>query len=288
MLGTIAQIAKIGFLVTATAALGWFLWTRLDGEPRRELDPHRRILAARVVEEIARELPRRDEVRRLAVLPVVSDLDGRVYDLLYDAIADADLYFLVSPSAVREATEAKTGRVAPLTKAEAVAVGRALKEKDASVEGVLFSTLTEMTEGRRGLGAHVKLEASLIELTHANEVPGGFVTASSRIDRKLSLDYYAGTMHGASALGRFLLGLLLIGGLPLALYVPVARRILRSRHNTANALLLGGMVLADVLIALALMGFQPGFLGGVVVFLAGLGGGIYDHDALEWLESRLG
>ena len=91
MLSTIVRIAQIGFLVTATGVLGWFLWGKLDSEPRRALDPFRRTLSETVVEEVAAELPRRDEIRYLAILPVGGDVDDRVYDLLYDAISETEL-----------------------------------------------------------------------------------------------------------------------------------------------------------------------------------------------------
>lgn len=286
MLGTIARIAQIGFLVTATGVLGWFLWGKLKSEPRRELDAFRHTLAEEVVEEVVYELPRRDEIRKLVVLPVVGDLDGRVFDMLYDELEDVELYFLADDDFARTYIAEERSGKEPLSEPEAVAVGRALREQDAAIEGVLFTVLREFTDGRRGLGARVDMVASLLHIERGMVVPRGVVRAERTIDSRASLAFFTPYMQSSSLLLRIFGFVVFAGGLPFALF-PVVRAVLRGRNTTHNIILVGALTLADVLFALVLVGLQPGVLGGFGLLLALLSGGIYNVELLEKLEQAV-
>ena len=288
MLKTAGQIAKIAFLVVATGVLGWFLWSKMDHESRRPLDPFRRTLAEYAVEEVVHEkLPRRDEVKKLVVLPVVGDLDRRVSDMLYDELEEADLYPLVSDGTVLDYIKEDLEGRHPLSNAEAVKVAKALKEKDPAISGVLFSTLPAFTTNRKGVGTEVKLTCELLGLETGQALPGGVVSSSAhKIDSKASLDWYAPTMEQTTGVGRFFGWLLVTIGLPFAL-IPVERWIFAQKSTPLNLSLVLGLTFFSVFLALALMGFRPGWSGVLLLVLSFVAAGVYNHDLLEKIEESL-
>ncbi|MFC1706422.1 hypothetical protein ACFL59_06295 [Planctomycetota bacterium] len=283
MLGTLVRIAQVAFLVVATAALAWFLWGKLDWEPRRELDPFRRTLAEQAVSEVVYELPRRDEIRKLLVTPIVRDVDHRVFDMLFDAVAESELYFVADDDLVLDYIAEERDGQEPGTIAEAVEVGRVLREQDNAIEGVLFSTLPKFSDGRRGLGAEVKLDSWLVHLESGATVPGGVVSSTAEVASRASLDYLAPYMETVSPLFRIFVFLLAAAGLPFALF-PIVKEVLRRRDTKINIALICGLTVLNVVFALALMGFRPGLGGVLFVLLGGAAGFVYNHDICEKIE----
>ncbi|MHC4831962.1 MAG: hypothetical protein ACYTFT_16675 [Planctomycetota bacterium] len=280
MLQTLARIAQIGFLVVITGIGGWFLYGKLKSEPRRELDPYRRILVADVIEEVVSEIPRRDEIRKLAVAPVARDVDGRVFDLLYDELGEAGLYFLADDDATLEAAK---DAGAPTTIEAAVNFGRRLKADDPSIEGVLFTRLGEFSDGRKGVGARVGMDAWLLNLQSGATAPGGVIHKADSLDSRTDLRHFAAFSETVSPLLRVFLWALFVAALPFAL-LPVVKGVLKRRNTQRNLVLVAGFALASVLVALVLMGLRPGWTGVLLLFVGLLGSVIYSIAMFEQIE----
>jgi len=284
MLGSVARIAQIGFLVVATAAISWFLYGQLTAERPRELTPYERPLVTRVVARVVDELPRREQIRRLLVMPVRFDLDGRITDQLVQEIRGTRREY--------DVVDARDymGKGAPSDAKAALETAEMLK-KDARPDGFLFPTVHREVP-RDGVGTSVELELRLVpnekkedsavdkarrlaailwpELDPSNDVaetPGESVKAAERIDSRLSLDWFAPTMQEQSSLLRLGLWLLLVVGLPFA-STPVVHEVVRRENNKLNAAMLGGFTAFDAGLAIVLMGLRPGISG---LMLAGVG-----------------
>ncbi|RME76286.1 MAG: hypothetical protein D6776_01535 [Planctomycetota bacterium] len=284
MLRLLTRVSQIGFSLAVTAAIVWFLWDKIGGEPRRELDPYRQVLAERAVRQLAHEVPRRDEIRKLVVAPVVRDVDDRVTDLLVDALEDEQLYFLVSPSTVRDTIDKRFGGRRPRTLEDAVALARAIAQEDPAVEGVLFTILGHFSDGRRGIGAHVELKGWLARLDTGEPVPGGLVgPVHATIRGRLDLDWIAATMRSIALWKRLGIWLIFTAGLPFALSSVVAR-VTRLRSNRANAWLLAGLVGASVALGWLLMGLRIGWGGVLVLLLGALVAFVYDFTICDQID----
>jgi hypothetical protein len=284
MLKILARVSQIGFCVAVTAVIVWFLWDKLGGEPRRDLDAYRRVLAEHVVEDFAGKLPRRDEIRKLVVAPVGRDVDGRVTDLLYDAVEAEELYFLVSMGTVRDAVEDQLGGTEPQSVDEAVQLAEKIKVDDPSVEGVLYTELGHFSDGRRGIGAHVELKGWLVRLETKAPVPGGVVEPTHRrIAGRFDLDWFDATMQEVFWLLRGFVWVLFTAGLPFAL-TPLVVKVTAMRKNSANWLLLGGLVGASLLLGIALMGFRPGVGGWLLLLVGALCAFVYDFGICDRID----
>ncbi len=284
MLSLLARLSQIGFFVAVTAVVVWFLWDKIGGEPRRELDPYRQVLAEKVVVDFAGKLPRRDEIRKLVIAPVVRDVDGRVTDLLFDAVEDEELYFLVSPSTVRAAIEERFEGRPPRSIDEAVALAKVIAEEDPSVEGVLYTELGHFSDGRRGIGAEVELRGWLVRLETGAPVPGGVIEPSfARIRGRFDLDWFEAATRSVPWWVRLGAWLLFVVGLPFAL-TPVVVRVTRLRSNRANALLLGAMVGASVLLGWALMGLRAGLGGWLLLTQGAIAAFVYDFAICDRID----
>ena len=282
MLQTIVRICQIAFLVLATAALAWWLGGKLGGGPRRlELDPFQRTLAEKAVLEVVAELPRREDVRKLVVPPVVGDLDGRVTDLLVDAVRDDDRYEVVRPSSVEDAIKEDLKGKIPATREDVLKLAKKLVAKT-QADGVLYATVAR-DSGQKGLGAEVDLQARLIRLKDEAEVPGGLVRSTHRIESRASLDYFAPFMEQVHPLWRMFLWLLFTAGLPFAAF-PIVQAVTAKENNRLNALLLGGLVACDVVFGAALFGFRPGWFGVFVLVVAGFAAFIYDFAICDKID----
>lgn len=284
MFQTPLRIALIAFFSVATVALVWLLIDQW-GEPRIKLDPYRQLLAKQVVHDVVWELPRRDEIRRLVVVPIVRDVDERVTDLLYDALYERDLFFLANQSDVRSVIENKFNDREPLNIAEAVAVGRAMAADDTSIQGVLFPVLSAFSPGREGVGARVELKAWLVRLDSAATVPGGTVVSTTEMASRWDLDWFAAYAQSSSRFWRMVLWLLLTTGLPFALF-PVVKAALAMDNNRANGALLGGLVAASTMWALVLMGLRPGWSGAALLVIAALGAFVYSFGICDWIDEK--
>ncbi|MHC4393473.1 MAG: hypothetical protein ACYS22_19435 [Planctomycetota bacterium] len=283
MLQTIARIAQIGFLVVITGVGGWFLYGKLKSEPRRELDPYRRILVADVIEEVVSEIPRRDEIRKLAVAPVARDVDGRVFDLLYDELAEAELYFLADDDSTLEAAK-EAG--APTTIEAAVNFGRRLKADDPSIEGILFTRLGEFTDGRKGVGARVGMDAWLLNLQSGATAPGGVIHKADSLDSRTDSRHFAAFTETVSPVLRVLLWLIYVAGLPFAL-LPIVKGVLKRRNTQRNVALVAFHVATAVLMGVMLMGFRPGWTGALLLLVGLLGATVYTIAMFEQIEKAV-
>jgi hypothetical protein len=305
MLATVSRIAQIGFLVVATAAVGWFLYGQITAERPRELTPYERPLVERVVAKVVEELPRDERIRRLLVMPVKHDLDGRVTDVLVDRLGrEREEYDVID-------ARSYLGKGAPSDAKAALEVVEALK-KDARPDGFLFPTV-ERTLPRDGVGTSVALELRLVpnekkedtvldrarrvaaflfpEADPAHdvaEIPGQEVSAQEKIESRFSMDWFAPTMHGQSSLVRFAIWLVLVAGLPFALS-PVVTEVVRRENNRLNAALLAGFSAFNLLLALTLMGFRPGVSGWLLALVGTFFGFLYDFVMCDRIdEARKG
>lgn len=282
MLQAIVRVCQIAFLVLAMVALGWWLSGKIgSGERRRDLDPFQRTLAEKAVAAVVAELPSREDVRKVVIPPVVGDLDGRVTDLLVDAVGDDERYEIVSPSRIEDAiAESWKGR-APATREAAIALAKALAP-DTRADGLLFAVV-DRASGQKGLGARVDLQARLIRLADEAEVPGGMVRATETIESRASLDYFAPWMEQVHPLWRAFLWVLFTAGLPFAAF-PIVQAVTAKENNRWNAVLLGGFVALDVLFAAALLGFRPGWFGGLLLVVAAAAAFVYDFAICEKID----
>lgn len=305
MLATVARVAQIGFLVAVTGAIGWFLYGKITADRPRELTPYERPLLERVVAKVVDELPRRESIRRMLVMPARGDLDGRIIDMVIAQIRSERREY--------DVVDARDymGKGAPSDPKSALEVAEALK-KDARPDGFLFTTITRELP-RDGVGTRVEVELKLVqnekkedtvgdkarrmaailwpELDPAQDVadvPGDKVKAAERIDTRLSLDWFAPTMQSESVFLRLGIWLLLVIGLPFAL-TPVVQEVVRRENNRANAILLTAFALFNFGLAVVLMGLRPGVSG---LLLAGLGtfaGFLYDFVICDRIdEARKG
>jgi hypothetical protein len=279
MLQTIVRVCQIVFFVLAIVALAWWLGGKLGGESRRALDPFQRTLAERVVAEVAAELPQREDLRRVIVVPVAGDLDRRVTDMLARRLDEK--YEIVSASKVDDAIRDDWKGVSPTTRKAALALGRGLA-RATQADGLVFATV-DRSSGEKGLGAQVTLEAHLIRLSDGAEVPGGVARSTRRIESRASLDYFAPWMEQVHWLWRAFLWVLFTAGLPFAMF-PIVQAVTARESNRLNALLLAGLVACDVAFAAALLGFRPGWLGAVVLVIAALSAFVYDFAICDRID----
>lgn len=276
MLQTIARVCQIAFLVLASAALVWWLSGKMSWERRRVLTPFERGLAERAVAGVVEELPRREAVKWLLVLPVGGqELDGRVTDLLVDRIQDREEYQVIDARSFE-------GVLSGLPTADE-AIKLALKlRKDRTIDGILYATVRRDI-GHHGVGATVDLEARLVHLDAAGKYPSDVVRKTERIESRASLDWFAPYMEQASALGRFGLWILIAAGLPFA-FLPLVQAVVRREKNRWNAAMLLSFVAVDMLAALVLQGVRTGLFGWLLVLLAGLGGFVYNFIICDRID----
>jgi len=273
VLQTIVRVCQIAFLVVATIALGWFLAGKLGGERKRELPAFERVLAERAVDRVVEDLPRRETLRRLLVLPVSGqDLDGRVTDLLLERLEARDEYDAI------DAREFE-GVLTPKDADEAIKAFRKLS-KEARPDGILFASVRR-DHGRQGVGARVELEARLID--PKADFTGEVVRKTERIESRASIDWFAPFMEQISAPLRLLGWVLFTIGFPFALF-PVVQGVTRRENNRWNAVLLGGLTAADGALALVLLGLRPGAFGWMLIVLACMAGFVYNFVICDRID----
>lgn len=274
MLQTVVRVCQILFLVLAIAALGWFLSDKFKFEKRRELTLFEQGLAERVVERVVEELPRREAVKRMLVMPVSGqELDGRVTDLLVERLQDREEYDIIDG---RDFEDVRT----PESADEAIKL--ALKVKDARPDGVLFSRVLRSI-GHHGVGARVELESRLVQIDPAGRFPSDVVRKTEEIESRASLDWFAPYMGSTSRLLRLGLWLAITAGLPFA-FMPLVQGVVRRENNRMNAAMLASFTAVNVLAALVLMGIRVGAFGWLLVLLAGLGGFVYNFVICDRID----
>jgi hypothetical protein len=275
VLKVIVRICQIAFFGLGAIALAYWLgWGFGGGKSRRPLDPFQRVLAEGAVREVVDALPRREDVRKVIVGPVAGDFDGRVNEMLANAVNDAGIYDVVTWEEAL-AFFAKDGKTLPgpdLFRESPAA--RAEVAKTTGTDGWIQGNVVR-SSGRRGLGASVDLAVRLVKLPDLAEIPDGEVRSTKKIETRASLDYFAPWMEQVHPLWRLFLWILFTGGLPFAAF-PVVQAITARESNRWNAALLGGLVLLDVSFAAALLGFRPGWFGALALTAAACAGFVYD------------
>lgn len=276
MLQAIVRVCQIVFLVLAIAALGWFLYDRWSQDRRIELDPYRRVLAERAVGRVVDELPRKDAIKRLLVLPVAGDVHGHVTDMLVNEVEERrDEYIVVD---ARDFEGVKT----PANVAEGLAIAKKLA-KEARPDGILQPTAS-LDYGRKGVGATVTVEAKLVTLDAKANFPSDTVQATEKIESRFSVDHWSATMEQTSSLLRLGLWIVGVAGLPFAIF-PVVQSVTRRENNRLNAALISGLVAFDLLLALVLMGIRPGgAFGWLLLVLAGFAGFVYNFEICDRID----
>ena len=276
MLQTIVRVCQIAFLVLGSLALGWFLWGKLGGEKRRELPPFERRLAENVVEQVVRDLPRVEQIRRLLVMPVAGqELDGRITDMLVERIADErEEYHAIDARGYE-------GVLTPANVSEAISSAQKLLG-DARPDGLLHANVRREF-GHHGVGARVEMEVSIVTLDPKANFATQKVRGADGIESRASLKWFTPFMESRSGFWRIVIWIFLTAGLPFALF-PVVQGITRRENNRLNALLLGSLVLFDVLAALALLGFRPGLFGWFLALLAAFAGFVYNFVICDRID----
>jgi hypothetical protein len=300
MLKTVVRIVQIAFFALGAAALAWFLWGKLSGERQRDLDPWERMCAERAVDALVDAIPRRDAIKRMLVMPVEGDLDGRVSDMLWRRIQERPEYVFIDGRSYQPAQK-------PADVKEALELVDKIR-KSQNPQGVLVSRVERVTP-RDGVGTKVDIEAHLIPLpddqsaldkarrfagawfpslapddAKAAESAGETVhPPAETITTRFSVDWWAGAMEATSRFERLAAWLLFTGGLPFAL-MSLVQAVTRRENNRLNAAMLAGFVAADGLAALFLMGLRIGASGWVLLLFAGFAGFLYDFVICDRID----
>jgi hypothetical protein len=253
---------------------------RLFGPEEDRLGYMRRRLAERVTTSAIADLPRRDVVKTVAVLPLAGDPEGMLTRLLREKLAASGKYELLEESFFRKLlgefgrTEEPVARLA-----EAVALARKL-----GVDAVVFGEVPEFRSSEQETA--VKLELRMAERASGEAV---FARAySERMEgSRLSGSHWRARIADSSKGRRIFLWVCFALLLPLVTF-PLIRRITAEESNALNFLMLAGYTLVDVLAALALTGFWIPTLWTAGILLLALAASAYYNYRIASLIDRLG
>lgn len=234
----------------------------------------RRRLIETVSDKVADDLPKREHVRSLAVLPLTGDGTGFVTIRLRERISASGKYQILEESFLRKLLrEVRKETIATSQLNDAVTIARKL-----GVDAVIFGEMREFTVSDDA--ATLKLE-----LRMAERESGQAVFARSYTERvggtRMTSTYWRARLADSPAGARIITWVMFTLLLPLVT-APLVRRLAAEESNTVNLLMLLGYTLVDMLAAAFLTGFwipSPWTAG--LLLLALSGSGYYNY----WIAS---
>jgi hypothetical protein len=243
---------------------------QLFGPRGEELGFMRRTLTDRVVGSAAADLPRRENVKTVAVLDLPGDANGFITTELRRRVADSGKYELIEDSFFRKLLREFGYNQAPVSGLrEAVAAARNL-----GVDAVVFGEVPEFKSS--GDAASLALEIRMAERESGQAVFAKSYRETAT-GRPTALSYWRARMADSPKGTRILVWVLFATLLPLLL-APVVRWLAGQDSNTINLAMLVGLTLVDLLAAWFLTGFWiPTLWSAAMLVAATAGGGYYNY-----------
>lgn len=287
-------------IIALSLVVGVIVWLATRETPRK-MTPLMHQLSTDASKELAKQLPRRDDVNSVLLLitgPQSRDEQQQFAEMLFDDVIRSAKYDCKTWKDAKKVID-ETIRgwlykkfnlvpgVAPTTMKVAIPVIERLEEANYPVDGVLLVRIKRFDEGpdASGLGAKIEVDAEIYSRTSKKTIKVDPVTReiSSAWDRR----YLAHVMDQQSIFWRFPVWLIVCCGLPWAL-IQVVRWILAKRSNGANIALLVALTLVDVGLAWVLL-FEFGVGGGTIfgLLVVTLMMGYYNFDATDYIERKL-
>lgn len=236
-----------------------------------------RTLAARTATAVASDLPDRNGVVTLAVLPFRNDENEAFGRRIRDAIANHGRYVLVEESFVQRVLREVRGQ--PLSASTLEEAGGAARRIGA--DAVLFGDVIGFSADRGD--ARIAVDLRMVERESAEAVFGR--RYEDRIERSPArLTYWRARLADSSKIQRVALWILVSLLLPLAA-APLIRRVVEEESNVRNALLVLGLTGVNGLLAWGLTGFWLASGWSVLVlFLALVAGAVYNYQVATVID----
>jgi len=272
-LGILARPLAVTLLVGVTLMQAWWLLGPED-EP---MGFARRNVAARTAAVAALEIPGREGITTLAVLPLRNDPNEIVTRRLKDAIAERGRYEVVEESLFRRLLgQLRQSPIPPPTVADAVSAVRQI-----GADAVLFGEVTRFSgaEGQAMLAIDLRMaerdSGQAVWVKHYEEQISG---------APASVDYWRARLADSAKPSRILLWLGFTLLFPL-LTAPLIRRVTSEESNAANLAMLIGYTGVSVALAWALTGFWAPSWWTVLALLLALGlSGVYNYKVASALD----
>ena len=236
-----------------------------------------RTLAGRTAATVVADLPDRQGVATLAVLPLRNDPDGVLARRIREEVTNRGRYVLVEESFVQRVLREVRGQpLAPSTLEDAVRAARRIGA-DAVLFGDVGRFSTEQGDARIGL------DLRMVERDSGQAVFGR--RYEDRIEPSpVRLAYWRARLADSSKIQRVALWILLALLLPLAA-ARLIRRVLEEESNTRNALLVLALTAVNGLLAWGLTGFWlPTGWSVLVVLLAVVTGAMYNYKVATVID----
>lgn len=273
LLGVLARPLAVALLVGVTVIQAWWL-IGPDDEP---LGFARRNVAARTAAVVALEIPGRDGITTLAILPLRNDPNEVVTRRLKESIAARGRYEIIEESLFRRLlAQLRKTPVPPFTVAEAVSVARQI-----GADAVLFGEVTRFSgqQGEAMLAIDVRLaereSGQAVWVKHYEEQLSGAPT---------TVDYWRARLADANKPQRVVIWVCLVLLLPLVT-APLVRRVTAEESNALNLGMLVAYTAVGAAAAWALTGFWvPSWWTAFALLLAMGSAAVYNYKVASVID----
>lgn len=273
LLGILSRPFAVALLLGVTLVQAWWL-IGPDDEP---LGFARRNVAARTAAVVALEIPGRDGITTLAVLPLRNDPNEVVTRRLKEAIADRGRYEIIEESLFRRLiAQLRKTPIPPLTAADAVSAARQI-----GADAVLFGEVTRFS-GQQG-------EAMLAIDVRMAERQSGHAVWVKHYEEQLSgapttADYWRARLADSNKPQRVVIWVCLVLLLPLVT-APLIRRVTAEESNALNLVMLVSYTAVGVVAAWALTGFWvPSWWTALALLLAMGSAAVYNYKVTSVID----